>query len=78
MYFRLQRRIWDCCNIQDGALCDNSERLVTVQPLTIITPTVNYYHEELHLVCCSSPRSASGLCNVKKVTTGIKENTLQN
>ena len=19
-----QRRIWDCCNIQDGALCDNS------------------------------------------------------
>ena len=36
-----QRRISDCCNIQDGALCDNC------------------YYKELHLGCCSSPRSAS-------------------
>ena len=32
LYFEiLQRRVYDSCNIQDGALCDNS------QPLTIIT-----------------------------------------
>ena len=24
-------------------------------------PAVNYYHKELHLGCCSSPRSASGI-----------------
>ena len=39
-----------CCNIQDGALCDNSWRL----------KAINYYHKALHLGCCSSPRSASG------------------
>ena len=31
-YKRMQRRIQNCCNIQDGALCDNG-----FQPLTIIT-----------------------------------------
>ena len=32
LYFEiLQRQVYDSCNIQDGALCDNS------QPLTIIT-----------------------------------------
>ena len=30
---------------KNGALCDKA---------------VNYYHKELHLGCCSSPRSASG------------------
>ena len=47
---REQVRIWDCCNIQDGALCDNSQRL----------PAVNYYHKALHVGSCSNPRSASG------------------
>ena len=47
--FANQRRIEDCCNIQDGALCDNSWRLLAV----------NYYHKALHLGCCSSPISAS-------------------
>ena len=36
-------------HIQDEALCDNNERL----------SAVNYYHKELHLGCCNSPRSAS-------------------
>ena len=36
-------------NIQDGAICDNSKRLVAI----------NYYYKELHLGCCSSPRYAS-------------------
>ena len=31
-YKRMERRIQNCCNIQDGALCDNG-----FQPLTIIT-----------------------------------------
>ena len=38
-------KIQGCCNIQDGALCDNSKRL----------PAVNYYHKALYLECCSSP-----------------------
>ena len=37
------RRIYDCCNIQGRAHCE----------------VVNYYHKELHLGCCSSPRSSS-------------------
>ena len=45
-----QRRIEHCCTSQGGALCDNSYRL----------PAINYHHKELHLRCCSSPRSASG------------------
>ena len=44
-----QKRIQDCCNIQGGALCDNSSRL----------PAANYYHKELQLGCCSSPRPVS-------------------
>ena len=47
---RSQRRIQGCCNIQDGVLCDNSERL----------KAINYYHKALHLGCCSSPRSVDG------------------
>ena len=50
-FTKLQRRIQDCCNIQDGALCDNSQQL----------PAVNYYYKALHLGCCSSPRSAAEL-----------------
>ena len=46
----IQRRI-GCCNIEDGALCDNSQRL----------EAVNYYHKALHFGCCSSLRSASGI-----------------
>ena len=45
-----QRRIQDCCNIQGGALCDNSQRL----------KAVNYYQRVFHLGCCSSSRYASG------------------
>ena len=29
---------------------------------------VNYYHKALHLGCCSSPRSASGDCNMDAIT----------
>ena len=47
----VQRWISGCCNIQDGALSDNSKRL----------PAINYYHKPLDLGCCSSPRSASGV-----------------
>ena len=36
-------------SLEDGVLCDNSERL----------DAANYYHKALHLGCCSSPRSAS-------------------
>ena len=45
-----QRRIQGCCNIQDGALCDNS----------LLLPDASHYHKVLHLGCCNSPRSASG------------------
>ena len=45
----IQWWIQDCCKIQDGAICDNSQRLAAV----------NSYHKELHLGCCSSPRYAS-------------------
>ena len=55
---RFQRRILDCCNIQSGALCDNSQRL----------EAVNYCRKELHLGCCSNPRSASGF---KKTVIGF-------
>ena len=37
-------------------LCDNSSRL----------PAVNYYHKALHLRCCRSPRSASGISECQK------------
>ena len=50
-WFGIQRQIQDCCNIQDGALCDNSQWL----------KAVNYYYKVLHLGCCSSIRSASGI-----------------
>ena len=29
--------------------------------LGLLLPAVNYYHKALHLGCCSSPRSASGV-----------------
>ena len=45
----VKRRFYDFHNTQDGVLCDNSQRL----------ETINYCHKELHLRCCSSPRSAS-------------------
>ena len=45
----------DCCNIQDGAFCDNSYRL----------PDVNYYYKVLHLECCWGPRSASANIRAK-------------
>ena len=48
--------VLDCCNIQDGALYDNSSRL----------EVVNYYNKELHLGCCSNPRSASAFVTLKK------------
>ena len=54
---QIQRRIQGCCNIQDGPLCDNSQRL----------EAVNYYHKAFNLGCCSSPRSASEIC-VKQLT----------
>ena len=47
--FSIQSWIQDCCNIQDGALCDNNQRL----------EAISYYHKALHLGCCSSPRCAS-------------------
>ena len=52
-----QRRIQNCCNIQDGALCDNILRL----------PAVNYYHRALHRGCFSSPRSASAYGRSAKI-----------
>ena len=52
--------------MQDRALYDNSERL----------PAVNYYHKALHLGCCSSPRSASTICeSFKQTCTTEKETT---
>ena len=47
-----QRWIQDCCNIQGGALFDNSQRL----------EAVNYYHKELHLGWGSNSRFASEYC----------------
>ena len=52
-YDDLQKRIFDCRNIQDGALCDNK-----VNKIIKRLPAVNFYHKALHLGCCSSPRSA--------------------
>ena len=43
--YKYQRRIQDCCNIQDEALCDKVKGF--------------HYHKVLHLGCCSSRRSAS-------------------
>ena len=51
-----QRRIQGCYSIQDGALCNNSQRL----------PAVNYYHKALQPGCCSNPRSASGYSSIIK------------
>ena len=45
----LNAEVDDCCNIQDGALCDNSRQM----------EALNYYHNALHLGCFSSPRSTS-------------------
>ena len=52
-------------HIQDGALCDNSERF----------QVANYYYKVLHLGCCKSPRSTSGLRNT---TRGGHRNTALN
>ena len=62
----LHRQIQDCCNFQDGALCDNTKRL----------PAVNYYHKALHLGCYSSPRSAS-VTYFREVSTYFSEKLLQ-
>ena len=59
-----QRQIQDCCNIQGGALCDNS----------------HYYHNDLQLVCCSSPRSTSATgCNfsITCILLGILRSSLE-
>ena len=45
-----QKRIYCCCNIQDGVLCDNIQRL----------EALNYYQKAPHPGRCSSPRFASG------------------
>ena len=34
--------------------------------LAFLLPAVNCYHKELHLGCCSSPRSASEYCNANQ------------
>ena len=59
-----RRQIQDCCNIQGGALCDNS----------------HYYHNDLQLVCCSSPRSTSATgCNfsITCILLGILRSSLE-
>ena len=40
--------------------CTNLTEIVS---FSLNLPTVNYYHKELHLECCSSPRSASTQSN---------------
>ena len=39
---------------------------VVLVPLLLTLRAVNYYHKELHLGCCSSPRSASALAQIRK------------
>ena len=36
-----------------------------------LAPAVNYYHKELHLRCCSSPRSASDFDLNKKIEGAV-------
>ena len=43
---------------QSDGVCRGGSRL----------PAVNYYHKTLHLGCCSSPRSTSGMCPLHQGT----------
>ena len=50
-----QRQIWDCCNIQDGALCDNSQWLSILDVAAVLDPSLM---GNLLLVKCSQALSS--------------------